>query len=111
MSVGRYVLISPCRDEARFLPVTIESIGSQTVRPTRWVIVDDGSSDATPSILNEAARRYPYIELVRREDRGERSVGPGVIDAFYAGLERIHLDQCDYLCKLDTDLEVPRRYF
>jgi biofilm PGA synthesis N-glycosyltransferase PgaC len=111
VSLGRYVLISPCRDEARFLPVTIASVASQTVLPTRWVIVDDGSSDATPSILSEAARRYPYIELVRREDRGERSVGPGVIDAFYAGLERIDLDECDFLSKLDTDLEIPRRYF
>src|SRR5262245_52360199 len=111
MSVGRYVLISPCRDEAPFLPVTIAAIASQTVLPTRWVIVDDGSSDATPSILSEAARRYPYIELLRREDRGERSVGPGVIDAFYAGLQRIDLDECDYLCKVDTDLEIPPRYF
>jgi len=111
VSRGGYVLISPCRDEARFLPVTLASVASQTLPPTRWVIVDDGSRDATPAILSDAARRYPYIEVVRREDRGERSVGPGVIDAFHAGLERIRLDECDYLCKLDTDLEIPRRYF
>src|SRR5262245_51103639 len=111
MSVGGYVLISPCRDEAQFLPVTLAAVASQTVLPTRWVIVDDGSSDATPAILSEAARLYPYIEVVRRQNRGERSVGPGVVDAFYVGLERIDLDQCEYLCKLDTDLDIPHTYF
>ena len=107
----RYVIISPCRDEAKFLPVTIKSIAQQTVLPAKWVIVDDGSTDETPRILEEAAKQYPYIEVLRREDRGGRSVGPGVIDAFYAGLESIDLDQYDYVCKLDADLEIPDRYF
>ena len=44
-------------------------------------------------------------------DRGRRSVGPGVIEAFYAGLETVDLDDFDYLCKLDLDLELPPRYF
>lgn len=108
---SRYLLISPCRDEARFLPATIGSIARQSVLPDRWVIVDDGSTDSTPLILRDAAARYPYIEVVRREDRGRRSVGPGVIDAFYAGLERVDLDGYDYVCKLDADLEIQERYF
>jgi hypothetical protein len=38
-------------------------------------------------------------------------VGPGVIEAFYAGLESIDLGGFDYLCKLDLDLDLPPRYF
>jgi hypothetical protein len=45
--------------------------------------------------------------VVHRTDRGRREVGPGVIEAFYAGLETVRLDEFDYLCKLDVDLNLP----
>jgi hypothetical protein len=48
---------------------------------------------------------------VRLADRGRRAVGPGVIEAFYAGLTTVRLEDFDYLCKLDTDLDLPVRYF
>jgi len=46
----------------------------------------------TPAILEEYARKLPYLKVVRRADRGHRSVGPGVIEAFYAGLDTVDLD-------------------
>lgn len=107
----RYVLISPCRDEAEYCRRTLDSITSQTVPPALWVIVDDGSKDDTPAILAEYARKFDYIRIVRREDRGKRSVGPGVIDAFYAGYQTINPDEFDYVCKLDLDLDIPSGYF
>jgi len=107
----RYVLISPCRDEARFMRRTLDSVAAQTVRPDLWVVVDDGSTDASPSILREYARQLPCLRVVRRADRGRRSVGPGVIDAFYAGLEAVNLNAFTYLGKLDLDLDLPPRYF
>lgn len=107
----RYLLISPCRDEADYLQVTIDSVAAQTVLPTKWIIVDDGSSDDTPKILERAAKQYPYIQAVRRDDRGRRAVGPGVIDAFYHGLSHAHLGDYDYVCKFDADLKLGRRYF
>jgi glycosyltransferase involved in cell wall biosynthesis len=107
----RYVLISPCRDEADYLQVTIDTVAAQSVLPTKWLIVDDGSTDRTPEILAAAVQKYPFIEVVRRDDRGHRSVGPGVIDALYHGLDRLELDDYDYLCKFDCDLEMPPRYF
>ena len=90
---------------------TLDSVLAQSVRPEKWVIVDDGSSDATPRILEEYAARHAWIEVVTRRDRGHRSVGPGVIDAFYAGYERVRAEDYDYLCKLDLDLRLPPRYF
>ena len=90
---------------------TLDCVVAQSIAPTLWVIVDDGSTDATPQILAEYARKHAFIRVVRREDRGRRAVGPGVIDAFYAGLETVRLDDFDYLCKLDMDLELPERYF
>lgn len=90
---------------------TLESVMAQSVPPALWVVVDDGSSDDTPSILESYRSRMSYLKVVRRANRGRRSVGPGVIEAFYAGLETVALGEFDYLCKLDLDLDLPARYF
>jgi biofilm PGA synthesis N-glycosyltransferase PgaC len=107
----RYVLISPCRDEAQHIRRTLDTVAAQTVRPALWVVVDDGSTDASPAILQEYAQKLPYLRVIRRPDRGRRSVGPGVMEAFYAGLGAVDLDSFEYLCKLDLDLVLPPRYF
>lgn len=106
-----YLLISPCRNEEDYLRVTLDSVAAQSVTPTKWVIVDDGSTDSTPQILAEYAAKYPWIEIVNKEDRGMRSVGPGVIESFYRGVEAIDMTAYDYICKLDVDLDLPPRYF
>src|SRR5688500_5182823 len=111
MENRRYVIISPCRDEAKFCRKTLDSVIAQSIRPELWVIVDDGSRDETPQILAEYARNHPWIRVVTRKDRGGRSVGPGVIEAFYAGYDTLNADDFDYICKLDLDLILPERYF
>jgi len=107
----RYALVSPCRNEAEFLRRTLDSVAAQSLQPSLWVIVDDGSTDDTPRILEEYAKRLPYLRIVHRQDRGRRAVGPGVIEAFYDGLNTIDLSDFDFLCKLDVDLDLPERYF
>src|SRR5947208_129039 len=107
----RYCLITPCRDEAKFARRTLDSIANQTVPPALWVIVDDGSRDETPKILEEYAARLPYIRIIRRKDRGDRKLGGGVIEAFDEGFASINPSEFAYICKFDLDLEVPPRYF
>jgi len=68
-SSRRYPLISPCR-EAQYLRRTLDSVAAQSVPPALWVLVDDGSTDETPAILEEYARRLPYLRVIRRTDRG-----------------------------------------
>jgi glycosyltransferase involved in cell wall biosynthesis len=106
---GRVVIISPCRDEERTLERTISCMKAQTRPPELWVIVDDGSSDRTPDILKEAAASIPWLQVVRRADRGERKVGGGVIEAFYAGLESVDIEYA-YIAKMDVDLEFSPNY-
>jgi poly-beta-1,6-N-acetyl-D-glucosamine synthase len=110
-SSRRYLLISPCRNEAEFMRQTLDTVVAQSIRPAHWVIVDDGSTDATPAILAEYAAIHDWISIVTRSDRGRRAVGPGVVEAFYAGYETINVDDYDYLCKLDLDLRLPPEYF
>lgn len=107
----RIVLISPVRDEEKYIEKTIQSVASQTILPVEWVIVDDGSTDGTGEILARAAAKYPWIHVVRKPDRGKRSVGPGVVEAFYYGYERLRTKEYDYIGKLDGDVEFKPQYF
>jgi biofilm PGA synthesis N-glycosyltransferase PgaC len=111
MESGKYLLISPCRDEAEYMRETLDSVINQSIRPAKWIIVDDGSTDDTPRILAKYAESHNWIEVVTRTDRGRRAVGPGVIESFYAGYGAINPDDYDYLCKLDLDLRLPPSYF
>jgi len=106
-----YLLVSPCRNEAAYMRITLDSVVNQTVQPDSWVIVDDGSTDETPNILAEYAEKYPFIKIITRENRGHRSVGPGVIEAFYHGYDQVDVSQFDYVCKFDLDLDLPPKYF
>jgi glycosyltransferase involved in cell wall biosynthesis len=107
----QYCLITPCRDEAKYARRTLDSVTAQSVPPALWVIVDDGSKDQTPQILAEYAAKFPYIKIIRRDDRGFRKLGGGVIDAFYHGYDSINPHEFDFVCKLDLDLDLPQRYF
>jgi len=106
-----YLLISPGRNEAAYMRNTLDSVIAQSVRPAKWVIVDDGSNDESPAILAEYAAKHDWIQIVTRKDRGIRAVGPGVIEAFYAGYDSIDPNDYEYVCKLDLDLILPPRYF
>lgn len=70
-----YGVITPARDEETFLPGLIESMVAQSRRPDRWIIVDDGSTDSTPMLLDEAARRHEWISVHHVRRTGERELG------------------------------------
>ena len=106
-----YVIITPARDEAKYLPDTIKSVVAQTLRPAEWIIVDDGSTDDTPAIVERAMVDHDWIRLVRAANRGERVVGAGVVKAFNAGLAVSARPETSFLCKLDADLVLPADYF
>lgn len=108
---NRYVVISPVRNEAQHLPLTLNSIKGQTVRPTLWIIVNDGSTDRTGDIAESAARAHSWIKVIHRPDRGFRKAGGGVIDAFYEGYRLVENETWDYLVKLDGDLSFESDYF
>jgi len=110
-SEPKIVVISPCRNEEQYLPGLITCMEKQTLKPAEWIIVDDGSTDDTAGVVLRAAERNNWIRLVRKPDRGSRSVGPGVVESFYAGYDQLENADWDYICKLDADLLLGPRYF
>jgi len=107
----RIVIVAPVRDEVEFLQGTIDCLVAQKLKPVEWLIVDDGSKDDTFAIAERAAQLYPWIRVVKRQDRGVRAVGPGVVEAYYFGYDQIITQEYDYICKMDGDIEIGPDYF
>ena len=103
MHLPSYVLVTPARNEAGFIDQTIQSVISQTKRPVRWVVVSDGSTDATDSIVAAYAREHEWIRLVRRVRSGERSFGAKVL-AFNEGYAELHGLGYEVIGNLDADI-------
>ena len=107
----KYVVISPVRDEGDYIANTIRSVVGQTIPPANWVIVDDGSRDATGAIIDDVARRYPWVKSIHRADRGRRVPGTGVMESFYDGYQALTVTDWDCIVKLDGDVGLPPDYF
>ena len=81
-----YVVISPVKDEGRFLQRMGESLARQSHAPMHWVIVDDGSTDDTAEVADRFAVAHNWVSVVRREPAAGRTRGAPVVHAFNAGL-------------------------
>jgi len=107
----KYVIVSPVRDEERFIELTIRSVIEQAVRPIEWIIVDDGSTDKTAHIVDRYAAEHSWIRVVHRQNRGHRQSGAGVVEAFNEGYNSIRRQDWNFLVKLDGDLAFDKTYF
>lgn len=105
-----YVLITPARNEARFLPDVIRSIAGQSILPIRWVIVSDGSTDETEEIVCHAANEHGFIRLIRLESGKTRSFGAKAA-AFQRGWDEVKQLQFDYVGNLDADITLDSNYY
>ena len=107
----RYIIISPVRDEEKYIEATLECVLRQTILPVEWKIVDDGSTDRTGAILDRYAAMYPWIQVIHRHNRGFRKSGGGVMEAFLEGYNSLQCDDWDFIVKLDGDLSFDPDYF
>jgi len=106
----RYVLITPARNEALFIELTIRSVIAQTAKPVRWIIVNDGSTDGTDEIVRKYASEHPWIELVSMPARRERHFA-GKVHAFNAGYAKIKNLEYEAIANLDGDISFDKDYF
>ena len=72
-TLPRCVLITPARNEESHLERTILSLVAQTARPMKWVIVNDGSTDSTPAIIDRYAAIHKWIERLDMPSHRDRS--------------------------------------
>jgi glycosyltransferase involved in cell wall biosynthesis len=106
----RYVLITPACNEEKLIEYTLKSVVKQTVLPVKWVIVNDGSTDATGSIVERYANQYDWIELVNMPKRKGRNFAAKV-HAFNAGRERLKDVTYEVIGNLDADVSLDDDHF
>ncbi|MEO5925032.1 MAG: glycosyltransferase family 2 protein [Bryobacteraceae bacterium] len=106
----RYVVVSPARNEADYIKLTLQSLVAQTAQPLKWVIVSDGSTDGTDDIVREFSALYPWIELLRMPERKERDFS-GKVGAFKAGFARVQDLPYEVVVSLDADISFDSEYF
>jgi glycosyltransferase involved in cell wall biosynthesis len=104
-----YVLVTPVHNEAADVEKTLTSVTSQTVRPLCWVIVDDGSTDATAEIVQRFVDHHEWIELIRLPRHDKRSFGSKV-RSFDAGFDRVKDLPYDIVGNLDGDISFEPDY-
>jgi poly-beta-1,6-N-acetyl-D-glucosamine synthase len=105
-----YVLVTPARNEADYIESTIKSMIAQTLRPLKWVIVSDGSTDRTDEIVQSYLADNSWIEFVRMPERKERHFA-GKVTAFNAGYEKVKDLDFDLIGNLDGDVSFEPDHF
>jgi biofilm PGA synthesis N-glycosyltransferase PgaC len=105
-----YVVITPARNEAKFIIETLKSMVAQTRLPLRWVIVSDGSTDGTDDVVRDFAKHHDWIELLRLPEQRDRSFAAKV-DSFEAGFSRVSHLPFDLVASLDADISFEPGYF
>jgi glycosyltransferase involved in cell wall biosynthesis len=114
MNLLTYIVVSPMKNEERYVLKTLESMAAQAVVPTQWVIVNDGSTDRSVEIVQQFADQYPWIKLVNTAGLGNRlpeHYGGHVVDLVFEGLRNITVKDYDCIVKLDCDISFESDFF
>ena len=110
MIIADYVIITACKNEALYICDLIETIANQTVRPTKWVIIDDNSSDQTFELAQNAGNKYDFIEVLRANSNRSRSFSSQVFaqQEAYGALKDLVFD---FVAFLDADIQLSPDYY
>jgi poly-beta-1,6-N-acetyl-D-glucosamine synthase len=82
----------------------------QDMKPFKWIIADDGSSDETIQIIKKYASNNQFI-LPREKNHGiskRKAGGEGVVAEIFESLD---IEQYDYIARFDGDILLPPNYF
>ena len=106
----KYYIVIPSYNEEALIALTLQSLISQTVLPSKIVVVNDNSTDKTAEIVLEFAKENPFITLVNKTSENIHLPGSKVIQAFQKGFETLD-ENYDLIVKIDSDLIFPANYF
>ncbi|WP_234734040.1 glycosyltransferase [Tellurirhabdus bombi] len=108
-----YILLSPTKNEANYIEQTLRSVCAQTILPKRWLILNDGSTDRTPAIIQEYADKHAWIELITltnfRPDLTSTGGRSGAVLNY--ARELIQAEAVDFVVKIDSDVAFAPSFF
>ncbi|MFZ1916812.1 MAG: glycosyltransferase family A protein [Terriglobales bacterium] len=108
----RYVLVTAAHNEEAFIAKTITAVCAQDVRPEKWVIVDDGSTDNTATVVQEYAQKHTFIQLLQLSKKHAPDFG-AQIRAINAGFDLLLKSGVgfDFIGNVDSDIAFEASYF
>ena len=114
----RYVLVTAAKNEGENLPKLVQAVAEQTIKPVLWVIADDGSMDNTPEIINEAMRKYKWIQSIRLNSKNNvRDIGIHLswlmmeVTKFATEYCKARRIDYEYIGNVDGDITIERAFF
>ena len=93
-------VIVPVYNAEKYLHECIESILSQSFTDFELILVDDGSTDSSPSICDEYSSKDAWLSSVH-------DINKGVSAARERGFRE---SKGDYICFVDADDRISRDY-
>ena len=105
-----YAVVTPARNEADALPRLADALARQTRVPSRWVIVENGSSDGTVAVAESIVARHAWAELHRLPLAGPRERGAPIVRALELGFDSF-VDEPDVVANVDADVTFAPDYF
>src|SRR3990172_4010460 len=105
----KFAIVTPVKDEIKYFPKTLQSILSQEIKPQKWIIIDDGSTDGTTELIKKAESENDWIEGIYREPNKNRKHGGEFVLGI--GLKMLNIDDYDFIVRMDGDLDFGSNYF
>jgi poly-beta-1,6-N-acetyl-D-glucosamine synthase len=105
-----YALVTAAYNEERYIKRAMHSVTSQSIKPAKWIIVNDGSSDRTEAIVRQYAKDHEFIELVNILEDHPRNLTAQVY-AINRGFSQLKNGNYDFIGNLDADISFGPRYF
>lgn len=106
----KYYIVIPAHNEEKFIGLTLNSLLAQTVLPSKIVVINDNSTDATAEIVSGFCAKHSFISIIENKSAAMHMPGSKVIMAFQQGFNVLD-DNYDLIVKLDGDLILPVNYF
>lgn len=110
MTINKYVLITPARNEEAYIEKTIRAVSAQTILPLKWVIVSDRSTDRTDDIIKAYAAKYPFIEFDRIDNHNQWDFSSKVT-AINSGLRSLVNLDYEFIGIVDADITFECNYY
>ena len=93
LAKSKVSIIVPIYNTAKYLPACLDSILAQTHESLEIILIDDGSTDNSPKIIKDYAKKDPRIKHIRQKNQGQSA-------ARNTGLQKA---TGDYISFIDAD--------
>tara|TARA_B100000579_G_C22800316_1_gene839411 strand:- start:513 stop:1358 length:846 start_codon:yes stop_codon:yes gene_type:complete len=105
----QYSIITPVKNEEKYIASTIQSVLEQSVIPDRWIIIDDHSTDQTKEIISEYMSNNNFIELIFAPEINIQEISARIAHLFNLGYASLNKKN-SLVLKLDGDIILPPDY-